>query len=854
MKKTVKFLIPSFITFFMMSLIFFLNDLYPFGTKPLLQVDADYLYVPTLYKMYDLIHHGGSLFYNDLGLGNSIYGSLIIQGSLFSPFNLLLYFINRNNIIDFFGLFIIIKLCFISFTTYIYINNKYSKIEYFYKVLFSILYTFNGFIILNYYNDIWLEFVILFPLLVMYLDKLLKNEGELGYIIVLALSIIISIYYSSFILIFIIFYSSVNLIFNKNNNKKEIIFKLGKSTFIALLISSFSSLPLLNQIFNSSRFTSYADFTMFTSITMKTYHILFSPLFVILFIKLINKYKKDKTNILKYIILMLLYIIPIIIDPINALMHGGSYLDLPYRYGFIPLFILLDSSLYYISKFYNEKESKINYFDIGIIIIIILLGVLDIILNNQYRNEIIYKRILISIDGDNLLHITFMTTIIFLMYFAYNFVKNKSANRIMLFLISIYSIILFTSWTIYHESRHFFCSNAQKIYENMNIKSDGRYKMDYTLYTPYYGYILDVSTLDNWIHLIPKEQIEAYSSLGYATNKTKIYSYGGTIFTDWLLNFRYNFSLDEKKDSLFELIDGYDEKYMTMFNCDGMPMCNYEKIYINDYKYLYKYNYNQNYGIVFKNIDANLIYNDNMSKFEYQNSIYHNLLDTNDDIIEYKNYSSNNKNKINIRYEINDDGYLYIYDHNDSVKYIDINRNIINNDKGNAEHFVDNILYLGNYSKDVNLTIYLNEDDETNFDIGFIKKEKILELSSDVSYKDDKYYINSNKGNYLFLPINNIDGIKVYNNGKKIETLRYLNNFICVKLDDGQNIISIKYELPLLNIGIYLSLLGIILLILNKKIIGTKILLTTTYFIYKIIVIVVFIYYYFYSIIKYVIT
>ena len=110
MKKYIKYIVPSLITFLILGIIYYFNNLYPFGSKPLVQVDADYLYIPVLYKIYDLLHGVGNLFYDDIGLGNSLYASLIIQGSLFSPLNLLLYFVDRNSIIEFFGLFIIIKL------------------------------------------------------------------------------------------------------------------------------------------------------------------------------------------------------------------------------------------------------------------------------------------------------------------------------------------------------------------------------------------------------------------------------------------------------------------------------------------------------------------------------------------------------------------------------------------------------------------------------------------------------------------------------------------------------------------------------------------------------------------------
>lgn len=794
MKKCIHYLIPSFITFMIMFIIFYFNNLYPFSNKPLLQVDADYLYVPTLYKIYDFLHSGGSLFYSSLGLGNSIYGSLIIQGSLFSPLNLLLYFIERNDIINFFGIFIVIKLCLISLTSYIYINNKYSKVDYFYKLLFSILYTFNGFIILNYYNEIWLEFVILFPLLVMYLDKILEDKNELGYIIVLSISIIISLYYSMFILIFIVFYSAINLYLYKKDENKIITFKLGKSTLISLLISSFSSLPLLYQILNSGRFAAYADISIFSNFQMKSLHILFSPLFVIMFIKLLAKYKTDKTNVSKYIFLIILYCIPIIFDPINALMHGGSYWDLPYRYGFIPLFILLDASLYYIDKYSKNNEIKVSFFDIGSSTIIIFLGFLGIILNNHYRNEIIFNDIFIEISNSDLLHILYMLLIVFIMYLTNNFMINIKIKKMMLFIVSIYSIFLLTSWTIYYDSKYYYSINAQKVSENINLKDDGRYKIEYLGYNPYYGHILNVPTLDNWIHLIPNGQKDTYVNFGYFSSRSIIGSYGGTIFSDWLLNFRYLFTLDDKKDNLFTMVDKYGEKY------------------------LYKYNYNENFGVVFDNFDSNLVYNDLLGKFEYQNRIYQNLFNTDDNIIEYKNYKYNNELQANIEYEIDNESYVYIHDNNNSISYVSINGN-------NIYYFGDHIHYLGKYSSNVKILIYFEGNKDVNFDIGSIKKDKIMKLESSVKYKDGKYYVNSDGEKYLFLPINNVDGTIVCNNYKEVKTLKCLNNFICIKLNDGENVIEIKYKLPLFNIGIILSIIGLILLIFNKKIIVNKYLL-----------------------------
>ena len=820
MKKYFKYLIPSIITFIILGIIYYFNNLYPFGSKPLVQVDADYIYIPVLYKIWDIIHGSGNIFYSDIGLGNGIYGSLIIQGSLYRPINLLLYFVDRNNIVNFFGLFIIIKICLISLTSYIYINYKYKNISYYYKVLFSVLYSFSGFVIFNYFNEMWLDIVILFPLIVMYLDKLLKDGKELGYIITLSISFIITFYFSFFVITFIIFYSFINIYLYKKDNIKETIFKLGKCTIISLLISSFSSIPLIYQILNSSRFNGYMFADMFTDIKMKSLYLLFSPLFILFFLRLVSKYKDDKRNIYGYIILIILYIIPVIINPINALLHGGNYWGLPYRYGFVTLFILMDASLYCISKYnfkYNNNHIIIDNF---FVILIVLIGCLGVYLNYQYRNNIITEGILLDVNNDIYIKILYIVLIVFIMYIICLLIKKKYYKNILLGLISLYGIFMFTSWTIYYNSGYYLCNNANDINNNIKSEYSGRYKIDYQYITTYIGYIHNIDTLDNWIHIVPEGMVDIYRNLGYYADDTRIYSYGGTIFSDYLLNFKYSFSNEDKSnDDMYSLLDSYNNKY------------------------LYEINYNNSYGIVFDKLD-NIEY---INKFDYQNKIYQNLFNSNKDIIKYNTYDNDNEIEVKIKYNIDNKEYLYfnIEDY-DNVDHIMVNDKYIYS-------FDNYIKYLGYYDSDVDITIYLKNNYYTQFEIGSISKFNIINLNSIVEYKDNKYYVDSDSERYLFLPINNISGIHVYNNGNEVKTYKYLDNFISIKLNKGKNAVSVKYKTPLFNIGIILSIIGILLFVIKNKIVSNKLILNITYWVYNIMVLLVFLYFYLYPLFKYVI-
>ena len=820
MKNKLKYIIPSLITFVILGIIYYFNGLYPFGDNPLVQVDADYLYIPALYKVYDFLHGTGNLFYTDIGFGNSLYASLIIQRSLFSPLNLLLFFVKRDNIVNLYGLFIMIKLCLVTLTCYIYIDKTH-KVNYFYKVLFSILYTFNGFVILNYFNEIWLDIVILFPLLVLYLKRLLEKEDCLGYIIILSLCFIITFYFSYFIVLFILLYSFIYLNLYKKKKVKETIFKLGISTFIAFLISGFSSLPLMYQILNSARFNFDTYTGMFSTITMKSLYLLFSPFLIIIFIKLLTKFKKDKVNIYGYLILILLYIIPVIIDPINALLHGGSYWAFPYRYGYVTTFILMDACLYYFAKYDKNKEKNIFIRDIILSIWIIIFGIIGYNLNCTYRNNIITEGILLEISNAVYGHIVHMILIAFAMYLLILFIKNKWFKYIAIGVVSLYSVFLFTTWTFYYNSGYFLCTNAEELYSNMKMETDGRYKMGYNVYTPYFGFIFKVPTLDNWLHIIPEKKIYTYQDLGYYVTDTNVHSVGGTIFTDHLFNFKYMLSNDDKlNDDMFSLVDSYN------------------------YKYLLKYNYPSSYGVVFDKLEKIKKYN----VFDYQNRIYQNLYNTDKKIIDYKEYEYDDKDEYMVSYKINKEGYLYFY----AEYYYDIESICIDND---CQYEVDNyVRYLGYYNKDVGVKIKLkNNNHYINFMLGFINKDDIMNIKSDVKYKDNKYYVDVDNEKYLFLPINNIKGLHVYNNDKEVKVYEYLGNFVCIKLNKGENVIKIKYELPLFKLGMIFSILGLVLLCLYKKIVPNKLILNIAYWVFNLVILGVFIYYYFYSLFKYIV-
>ena len=175
--------------------------------------------------------------------------------------------------------------------------------------------------------------------------------------------------------------------------------------------------------------------------------------------------------------------------------------------------------------------------------------------------------------------------------------------------------------------------------------------------------------------------------------------------------------------------------------------------------------------------------------------------------------------------------------------------------------FNNYIKYLGMYEGSVNIEIYFEDDVYiSGIDIGVIDYYDYINFINGVS---DDIVINEYGNGYnvlvnnmdsdksLFLPINNILGLKVYNNGKLVDTDKYLDNFLSIKLSYGENDIIIKYELPLFKLGLFFSILGIVMLFIYKNMgIKLDILSNIVYYIYMIVVLVFYLYIYVYSFIK----
>jgi len=177
------FLLP----FLIVSMICIKNQVYPFGENCILHIDMYHQYEPFFTELMDKLKNGGSLLYSfRIGLGSDFVS--LFAYYLASPFNWLIVCIPKGYVIEFMTVLILIKTGLCGLTFVIYQKKHYGPVSYA-GVIFAGFYALSGYMAAYYWNIMWLDCLVLAPLVVAGLERLVKKKDARLYCISLAISI-----------------------------------------------------------------------------------------------------------------------------------------------------------------------------------------------------------------------------------------------------------------------------------------------------------------------------------------------------------------------------------------------------------------------------------------------------------------------------------------------------------------------------------------------------------------------------------------------------------------------------------------------------------------------------------------
>lgn len=393
-----RFVLLSFVTAIAIwILIAFCYDMAPFGDITILRMDLYHQYGPLFAELRDRLVSGGSLLYSwQSGGGGSFLGNFF--NYLSSPLSLLVLFFKHINITDAIALIIILKcaLSAASFTYYLKASDEFKKHNPI-TAGFGLLYAFSGYFIAYYWNVMWLDGMLLLPLIVLGIERIVNDKSPKLYVITLALLIISSYYMGFMVCIFAVLYA-LTYYFGKYGFEKRLIRAGGNFICFSILAAGISAVclyPTLHALkacsATSGTFPSDAS-TYFNIFDFLANHMasleptirssgedvlpniycgIATVMLAILYLYIKSIPIKEKIS--RALLLVFLFL-SFDINVLNYIWHGFHFPnDLPYRFSFMYSFVLLTVAFKALIRIRELKGKDLLNIGLGTCVFIVLL-------------------------------------------------------------------------------------------------------------------------------------------------------------------------------------------------------------------------------------------------------------------------------------------------------------------------------------------------------------------------------------------------------------------------------------------------------------------------------------------------
>lgn len=816
MKKYKDYFIVTGVTLFIICLVFLLKGIYPFGSNTLIYSDMYEQVTSYLYYFYDAIKGSQSLLI-DFSASSGINFFGVICYYILSPFSLLVLFAERSKIYLVMNIIIVCKLLLCNLTCLYMIKYLFKKRNnYLISILLALLYGFSIYSLNYYVITSWIDAMYMLPLIVVGLKKLFDEDKPGMYVICLTISLFLSFYVSCMVIVFIFLLS---LFYIGTYHKKADWFKkvtgLGISTILSVLSSMVIILPSYKQISISARM-GYTLESLLNSklgpITDKISLFLFGPIILVLLILLLKEDKINRKFLSFYIPSMILLLIPVIIEPVNKLLHFGSYASFTYRFGFITTLLLIIGAAYYLDK---VRISIPNNKSMFITICTTIIGIIPVVFLTVRKYKVIEESINALTFSKNKMSLIYLIVMYVLVFLAIMFIYivNKGFNKLSKICIILLSLVHIACLSFIFLGIPSEQEVQNKLYNSMSTYYDDkldiyRFKDDMEDTFDNRSMIGELSSLDHFSSVADASNQVTLRMLGYSSYWVRTSSRGGTKFSDLLLGNKY------------------------ILNNNGLSV-------IDE---------NTNFGYLI-NKDISIEEYDNT--FDYQNAIYRSITD-NDNIFEV--VKNNNEGIFKIKVKGTKEVYLELLtslDNQANAKnyglfniYVD---DLLIEDKYPDKDF-NGVIDLGKY-KDEEITVkveYLKDIDVKYLSVGLLDLKKLesfvkdYRLDYDIKFNENNIDINIevDEDKILFIPITYNEGYKATNNGEKVEVLKLYDNYIGIKLNKGENNIKIKFIPTYLVVSLIISIVSIIITFLiiklgiYKKLVNIKVLNYIAKFIY----------------------
>lgn len=826
------------------AVIYVIFSVFPFGSITVMRMDLYHQYGPLFAELYDRIVEHKSLLYSwNTGGGSSFLGNYL--NYLSSPLSFLIFLFDKEDI-SYAITFIVAFKCILSATSFsYYLKKSFNKDNYFLSA-FGILYAFSAYFLAYYWNVMWLDAMIMLPLIALGIEKIFKTGDIKLYTVSLVILFFANYYMGYMCCIFAVLYFFVcfintysndgklneNAVYEKKYSTKALMnnvfinrgVKFAFASIIAALICAITLVPVFMILKNSSAtsgtfpqtFKSYFDLLdlitshfalLETTIRSSGDNVLpniYTGIltFILLPLFLVNNKIKLKEKA-TYVILIIFFVFCFNNNCAEYIWHAFHFPnDLPYRYSYMYSFIIAVMGYKTILNFKGIKVKDIAYTGLAIISFVI---VCQKFLTNKMTNSTIYATIIF---------VALWCGFLFLL-------KNKNAQKktvsfVLVTFILCETIISSIVGLPLNQDNKNYKENYKTYTDAINYidnKDSGFYRTELcylnTRMDPaYYGY--------NGISVFSSMAYESYSqlqsSLGMQGNKVNSYTYNTqTPVYNMMFNIKYLIQTDVSlapSSNLYKKIYTTSDKKSNVYESKyNLPIAYCVNSKIDDWV--------TDEGNPFE-IQSDFVklatgYSNVFKPVEYNSTDFDAV--SGDDVTENGTYwleksnSSSNYGTETVSLSPTIDGNLYLYVKSSDLKTITVNSEKVSDITQSMEDAY--ILDLGYHNKGDEVLVSLDaskmESESTSFDFycytadDTVVKNMYNSLAGNSlnveSYSDTtiKGTVKAKENCYLYSSIPYDDGWSVYVDGKKAETFEIGGTLLAIELTPGQHKIEYKY-------------------------------------------------------------
>ncbi len=826
------------------AVIYVIFSVFPFGSITVMRMDLYHQYGPLFAELYDRIVEHKSLLYSwNTGGGSSFLGNYL--NYLSSPLSFLIFLFDKEDI-SYAITFIVAFKCILSATSFsYYLKKSFNKDNYFLSA-FGILYAFSAYFLAYYWNVMWLDAMIMLPLIALGIEKIFKTGDIKLYTVSLVILFFANYYMGYMCCIFAVLYFFVcfintysndgklneNAVYEKKYSTKALMnnvfinrgVKFAFASIIAALICAITLVPVFMILKNSSAtsgtfpqtFKSYFDLLdlitshfalLETTIRSSGDNVLpniYTGIltFILLPLFLVNNKIKLKEKA-TYVVLIIFFVFCFNNNCAEYIWHAFHFPnDLPYRYSYMYSFIIAVMGYKTILNFKGIKVKDIAYTGLAIISFVIIC---QKFLTNKMTNSTIYATIIF---------VTLWCGFLFLL-------KNKNAQKktvsfVLVTFILCETIISSIVGLPLNQDNKNYKENYKTYTDAINYidnKDSGFYRTELcylnTRMDPaYYGY--------NGISVFSSMAYESYSqlqsSLGMQGNKVNSYTYNTqTPVYNMMFNIKYLIQTDVSlapSSNLYKKIYTTSDKKSNVYESKyNLPIAYCVNSKIDDWV--------TDEGNPFE-IQSDFVklatgYSNLFKPVEYNSTDFDAV--SGDDVTENGTYwleksdSSSNYGTETVSLSPTIDGNLYLYVKSSDLKTITVNSEKVSDITQSMEDAY--ILDLGYHNKGDEVLVSLDastmESESTSFDFycytadDTVVKNMYNSLAGNSlnveSYSDTtiKGTVKAKENCYLYSSIPYDDGWSVYVDGKKAETFEIGGTLLAIELTPGQHKIEYKY-------------------------------------------------------------